>query len=120
GPAYTERINASAGQRITVMARLIRGPSTEPPRADPTPREPIPREPVHPIDQPHGDPGPTTSEAGPRWQPVVAWTAAGGAAVALGFGVGELLSANSKFHTFNVRKDCGSQLDNRGGTGCSA
>jgi len=121
GPAYTERINASAGQRITVMARLIRGPSPQPPPpGEPSPREPLPREPVaHPVEPPRGEPRPP-SQAGPRWQPVVAWTAAGGAAVSLGFGVAELLSANSKFKEFNGRSECGEIYQQRGGPQCSS
>jgi hypothetical protein len=118
GPAYTERINATAGQRITVMARLVRGPSAEP---SPQPREPTPREP-RPTVEPRPDEGtpvPAPAEAGPRWQPVVAWTAAGGAVVALGFGVYQLLEANNRFNEFNGKSDCGENLGNRGGAGCS-
>jgi len=119
GPAYTERINASAGQKITVMARLVRGSGTEPP---PPPREPAPREPSQPtVDPrpPQGDPVPPPAEPGPRWQPVVAWGAAGGAVLALSFGVYELLDANNKFNEFNGKSECGEVFANRGGPGCS-
>jgi tetratricopeptide (TPR) repeat protein len=119
GPAYTERINATAGQRITVMARLIRGSATTPPPRDPAPRDPLPHDPPHPADPPH-DPPPPRSDPGPRWQPIAAWTAAGGAAVALGFGVAEMLSANSKFRDFNNQPDCGEVYQQRGGPQCSA
>jgi hypothetical protein len=122
GPAYTERINASAGQRITVMARLIRSHGTQPPPppSDPAPREPLPRDPItRPVEPPHGEPGGPPGEPGPRWQPVVAWTAAGGAAVALGFGVAEVLSTNSKFREFNQDPDCGEIYQQRGGPHCN-
>src|SRR6185436_10806828 len=56
---------------------------------------------------------------GPRWQPVLAWTAAGGAVLALGFGVAELLSANNKFNEFNGKSDCGEVFQNRGGPNCA-
>jgi hypothetical protein len=121
GPAYTERINASAGQRITVMARLIKGPSPEP-SPSPSPREPAPHEPAprpaEPIAQ--GDAPPPSAGSGPHWQPVAAWAAAGGAALALGFGVAELLSANNKFNEFNGKAECGENNPNRGGPACSS
>jgi hypothetical protein len=119
GPAYTERINASAGQRITVMARLIRGPTPAP---APAPREPAPHEPApRPAEAiPHNDPPRPAAESGPHWQPVAAWTAAGGAVVAVGFGVAELLSANNKFNEFNGKAECGEHNPNRGGSACSS
>jgi tetratricopeptide (TPR) repeat protein len=122
GPAYTERINATAGQRITVMARLIRGPSTQPPPPrEPAPREPLPRESTtEKVQPPRREPPSPPAEPGPRWQPVAGWAAAGGAAVALGFGVAELLSANSKFKDFNGRAECGEIYQQRGGPECSA
>src|SRR5688572_2213139 len=118
GPAYTERINATAGQRITVMARLSRGPTAEPspPPRERAPHEPIPR-PVEPT--PPGDPAPPPAQSGPRWQPVVAWTAAGGAAIALGFGVYQLMEANNKFNEFNGKSECGEVFQNRGGPTCN-
>jgi hypothetical protein len=55
GPAYNERINASPGQRISVMARLARTASAEPPPLhDPQPA-PAPR-PVIETLPPRGDP----------------------------------------------------------------
>jgi hypothetical protein len=119
GPAYTERINATAGQRITVMARLIKGPSTEPPQQrDAQPAPPS----IRPIDTtpPPADPGPPPSDAAPRWQPIAAWTAAGVAAVAIGFGAVELLSSNSKFREFNSKTECGGNFKDRGGPACNA
>ena len=49
---------------------------------------------------------------------MVGWTAAGGAVVAVGFGVAELLSANGKFKDFNGRMECGETLKDRGGSSC--
>ena len=120
GSAFTERINASAGQRITVMARLIRAPTATTPPREPAPREPLPREPVHPVEPLPQDKPPRPAEPGPRWQPIAAWTAAGGAVVAAGFGVVEVLGANNKFRDFNSRSECGEIYQQRGGPGCAA
>jgi tetratricopeptide (TPR) repeat protein len=121
GPAYTERINGTPGQKITVMARLIRTASPPPPTTrEPAPREPLPREPVtQQVEPPHSEPAPAPS-SGPRWQPVAAWATAGAAAAALGFGVVEIVSANDKFSEFNRRSECGEIFQQRGGPACSA
>jgi tetratricopeptide (TPR) repeat protein len=115
GPAYTERINALAGQRITVMARLARTPSAAPP----SPRDSSPPR-VEPLPPPGGrDVPPPPAATAPRWQPIVAWAAAGGAVVAAGFGTYELMSSNSKYDDFNHRAECGEVKQNRGGPACS-
>jgi hypothetical protein len=115
GPAYTERINASAGQRITVMARLIHGPVTQPP----PPRDPPLARPVETAPRTPDRLPPPAPRAAPRWQPVVGWAAAAGAAGALALGVAELVSANSKFDDFNHRMACGENIEGRGSVACS-
>jgi hypothetical protein len=120
GTAYTERINATAGQRITVMARLVRGPNTEPP----PPREPPPREPsphVEPLPPSGGHDVPPPAAAELRWQPIAGWAAAAGAVGAAAFGTYQLVVSNSKFSEFNNYhgEECGETKLMRGSAHCN-
>jgi tetratricopeptide (TPR) repeat protein len=115
GPAFTERINATAGQRMTVMARLARAPTPPPPAHDSSPPQALP-EPVPP--RGHDEPPPPQEPM--RWQPIAGWASAGAAVVAAGFGGYEVMSSNSKFSDFNHRSDCGEIRENRGGPACAA
>ena len=59
------------------------------------------------------------------WRPIATWTAAGVAALGLGFGITQQLRASSKYEAFNSRKDsqmlgpqCSTFYADKGGAEC--
>jgi PEGA domain len=102
GALFAERVELSAGQRLTVQARLTRPP---PPLPEPAlGSAPAPPAPEATFDQ---------------WRRPAAWAAAVGAALATGLLVQQVVARNREIERFNAA-GCGELDPNNGGKDCQA
>jgi hypothetical protein len=114
-----------APSQITVRLQAVAPTVTsKPPTVDQPPATPAPAGPTEPLpgatptSKEGGDTAPPAAEL-PAWRRVLPWVLAGGAAVAVGLGVWQQLSAKDALNQFDAIAVCGSADTMRGSAQCS-